>query len=635
MRTGSSNRPNFARHAVPSANKRSWKFHLWMLSAILGTGAIGAVLLWISGYPNGATVLGTIAAAVANIWIYWGLWQWRDVRWVQWAAMIIISANVAEGIARICIGIGAERTSLAIRGIWGMVVLFVLGLALIRLLLSGGWPISGVARTLIDEAIRMKIVLVFLVALAVIVPILPTTLDPTERLSYRIQFALTWSMIVASVTLSVMTVFLACGTVSKELENRHVFMSLTKPLGRAQYLLGKWLGIALLNLLLLSVSGVGIYVFAKMLQGGQAMDAIDRVEVDREVLVSRETVLPQFHRNVDIKKAVDNRITELARVDPHRYDREVIKPADRQEVYHRLIFERHNLGPRQERSFLFTGLDPARRYGEYVVLRLKPEQTRYNENNTVLMAYRINNESWHQLRPIPNRQFFRLRISTEIIPDEQVLDERGNVLLQEGDLRLDLKNVNLEAPEQTFRTDIQFEPDGGLEILYTVGNFETNLAKGMLVIWFRLCFLAALGLSAATFLTFPTACLGVGLYYIAASASGFIHESLYWFSPWGYEESAPLWQKIAYIIGQLWHNIANGDLWALIQAFAKTVASGFMVVVPTFSDYNPTSFVSDGRNVPIAMVIGGLLKVAIIWSVVVSLVGWLFFRKRELARVII
>ena len=94
--------------------------------------------------------------------------------------------------------IGSHEMAAAVFGMTCMAVIFVLGLGLIRSLLSFGWPVLGVARTVVDEAVRMKMVLVFIVGLFVLVSVLPFLLDPNELLRYRIQFFLKWALSIST-----------------------------------------------------------------------------------------------------------------------------------------------------------------------------------------------------------------------------------------------------------------------------------------------------------------------------------------------------------------------------------------------------------------------------------------------------
>ncbi len=62
-----------------------------------------------------------------------------------------------------------------------MAVLFIVGLELLRLAFSPGWGVLGVARTLVDEAIRMKMALIFVIMLLLFVPLLPFILGGETR----------------------------------------------------------------------------------------------------------------------------------------------------------------------------------------------------------------------------------------------------------------------------------------------------------------------------------------------------------------------------------------------------------------------------------------------------------------------
>src|SRR4030042_409414 len=74
------------------------------------------------------------------------------------------------------------------------------------------------------------------------------------------------------------------------------------------------------------------------------------------------------------------------------------------------------------------------------------------------------------------------------------------------------------------RTGIIFPPDG-LEILYKADTFTGNFLRAVLLILFRLIFLACLGTLAATFVSFPVAILLTLVLFFTASISGFVIES--------------------------------------------------------------------------------------------------------------
>ena len=67
---------------------------------------------------------------------------------------------------------------------------------------------------------------------------------------------------------------------------------MTKPISRGQYLLGKWVGIVLLNALLVAIAGGGVWTFARVLQTGKERNPLDRIEVNDHLLVARDVRAP-------------------------------------------------------------------------------------------------------------------------------------------------------------------------------------------------------------------------------------------------------------------------------------------------------------------------------------------------------
>ena len=59
------------------------------------------------------------------------------------------------------------------------------------------------------------------------------------------------------------------------------------------YLIGKWAGLVLLNLILFLVSGVGIFIFVQWMRTRPSLDEFDRIAVRDEVLVARDVARPE------------------------------------------------------------------------------------------------------------------------------------------------------------------------------------------------------------------------------------------------------------------------------------------------------------------------------------------------------
>ncbi len=577
----------------------------WLAAGIgLGT------FLRLRGMGDAGAWVQAIGVLAAAAWGLRGLYVWRDLTWVGRLTTVLIGTGVAAvlaGLAAIMDWYGLAR---AIGSMYLMAVAFYLGLMLARAALSPGHPIFGVARTLLDEAIRMKAPLVFIVALLLVLPILPFVSGNETRLEYRVQSFLTWSMMAVGALLSLMTIFLAVGTISGELRQRQVFLSLTKPVSRGQYLAGKALGIMVLNLLLVAVAGGGIYAFTMLLADQPAQDAFDANAVRDRVLVARQVVRPEPTGDVDIEELYAQRLAQLRQQDPQTFgdpDRPnaPIAPELREQILGQIIGQWYSIGPRDTRSFLFRGMKGAAEHSDTVQLRLQPKMS--GADFEVPMLIRVNG------RPYTNRPgspFVRLSEGQyHVLPiPVQALDENGDVLLE-------VTNVPLEGREPK---TLSFNPADGIEMLYRVGGFEPNLVRALGLMWVKLVFLGMLGLAAGTYLSFPIACLLCLTVYFAAAGSEYLFESLEYYG------SEP---------GALLGLLSEGELYEAFKVVVRLVGSGFMMLVPKFGEYDGTALVSDGRLLSLEMLGRAVLWIGVVSTGVAAVLGWLVFRNRELAQV--
>ncbi|MFW5681961.1 MAG: ABC transporter permease, partial [Phycisphaeraceae bacterium] len=488
-----------------------------VLLLALGEG-LGA-LLWAQGEVGASSWLRLIGRVAAAGWLLWGLHVWREVPWVDKARRAVIALAAVGILAAVSAALGWSSLLYILAGVVGMSVTFFVGLWLVRLALSAGSPVIGVARTVVDEAIRMRMPVVFIVGVILVVPVLPFVLDPSDRLEYRLQSFLSWSSIAVSLLLSLMTIFLAIGTLTRELERRQVFLSLTKPVRRWQYLLGKWLGIASLNVVLVATAGVGMYAFTMWVADQPARDAQDRAAVRERVLVAREAQSPApadpdyFERELERRRqmardqpagTVSGLTGGDSEFNPARMDRSM-----RQAI----VNEWFTVGPRSTKTFVFSGLSEAKRQADEVQLRIEPKAAA-GALDVVRLAMRVNGRNY---TPSPNTPLHTLTTDTP-----HVLRIPGQAIDDDGVLRLEIANPAFGEQAQP---TISFNPEDGLQLLYRVGGFAPNLTRSMALLWIRLAFLAALGLAAATFLGFPVAALMCTMVLMAASGGEFLIDS--------------------------------------------------------------------------------------------------------------
>lgn len=609
--------------------RRSWKMWLIVLLALLGlTEGVGLLLIAQDSAEAGG-VVRSLGRMVTNAWVIYGLIAWRSVPWVRRFGIILLGTAVAQLLALIFMAMGWTDMVIALAGIYAMALIFYAGLWLIRMILSPGFAVLGVARTLIEEAIHMRITLVAALNVAILIAIFPFLIDQDDFLKYRITSFLTWSLMATSAILSLMTIFLAIATITREQAQRQVFLTLTKPIHRSEYLMGKWLGITLLNLLLLSVACAGIYAFTMLLAAQPARDNADRLAVQSQVLVARHSVEPTPPNPDELSAMYDAMLENFRNESPERYGApgdppDVVLPADRAEIQQKVMLRWFSIPSQDRKTYRFTGLGNAKNYNQPLQLRFKPKLAGESLEGFAFLTLRVNGRPYEHRVIAPEAGFLKLAEN-----NFHVLDINPSVLGDNGVLDVEIGNPSLGGRRQP---PLNFNPKDGIEVLYRVGDFEGNLVRAVGIIWLRLMFLAMLGLAAGSYLSFPVAALVCMLIYFAAASNAYLTESLKYYAAFP-NQALPLWDKMLWLIGKTINLIDEGEYYDLFKMLIKLIGSGFLMVAPSFGDLNVTPLVSDGRLVPTSMVVRAIVWSGIIWTGLAGFVGWIIFRSKELARV--
>lgn len=531
------------------------------------------------------------------------------------------AAAVLLVAAAICQWAGRSDLAIALLGVLALAVGFVVGIAVLRRILSGGNGIVGVARAIVEEAVgtRLSVLLVMLVVVGL--PVLPLVLDPAERLAYRLQFFLNWSLSGASVLLAVITMTLCCSSVCGDIESRRIHMTLSKPLRRWEYLLGKWLGVVLLDLLLVVLVGVGVYTFAQALRRGPAADSADRRAVEEQVLTARRVARPVHPSQEAFDAAVQAEIDEIRRADPALFDR--APEAARRRIIGRHVFEWHVVSADVVASYLFKGLDRDRLRSDVVQLRLQPFA-----DNAKTSEAEVRFALWLNERPYPVKdgRHEDYTLSTSTI---HTIELPATAISDDGTLRVTIANRNMIMPGESRPTNIGFNPGEGLELLYRVGGFEGNFIRGQVLMWAKLAMLAAAALAAASWLGFPIAVLVSLMVYVTAVASGFFADAIDIYT--GIDlESPTLTSMVRLRLGLLLERLGKLEWWDAIKTIGAYFADGFLAVIPSFGAYDAITQVTTGRVVSVAELAGGLLQMGVLYPVLLIGLGWLLLERRDL-----
>src|SRR5437868_6863450 len=108
-------------------------------------------------------------------------------------------------------------------------------------------------------AFRFRLFWVLTVLLLGSVVVLPLLLKDDGTARGFTQILLTYTLSVITTLLGFTTLWLACGTLARDVEECQMQMVAVKPIARWQIWLGKWLGLVGLNAALLLVAGGSVY----------------------------------------------------------------------------------------------------------------------------------------------------------------------------------------------------------------------------------------------------------------------------------------------------------------------------------------------------------------------------------------
>ena len=421
--------------------------------------------------------------------------------------------------------------------------------------------IWAVARHMIAEGIRMKSALVFIVIILILLPVIPlTVVGDGVTLKSRAQSLLSYSLGSVGFLLSLLTVFLACGALSNEIRQKHIFLVASKPIPRWQFFLGKWLGISTLNAVLLVLTGLTVWGFTQFYLKTRPTFEEDRKALAGEVLTVRygaKMVKP------DLTARVEDRLRKL-REDGRLDDTGAsVQELIRKQIRGDLEKAWRTIGPGQIREFAFRRLLVDRDEPGQIYMRFKPTSPTGVDYLTFRILWQCGDRAdVDTLTDIQQKEFIVNRFHSVPIPNRTVN--------KEGTLFIRMQNTDP-------RNSILFEGADSFEVLYDIGTFHWNLFRALSIIWCRLAFLAVLGLLASTFLSFPVACMVAFLVLLVASSSGFLSEALEW-TDIGTAGKDPMW-----IVGPVLRPLANFFVW----------------IVPDFSKFDPVGTVVAGRVVPL------------------------------------
>jgi len=170
--------------------------------------------------------------------------------------------------------------------------------------------IWAVAINTIKQALRIKVAVVFTILLFVLLPVLGFTATGDETLKGRLQTFVSYALSLMSFLLCLLTIIISIYSVTSDIEQRQIYTVITKPIRRFQFIMGKLLGVIVLDVFLLVLFSAIIYTFTIYMPKFIKASEGERIEANNEFFTARASLtVPE----VDVTEEVAKKYTELDR----------------------------------------------------------------------------------------------------------------------------------------------------------------------------------------------------------------------------------------------------------------------------------------------------------------------------------
>ena len=507
------------------------------------------------------------------------------------------------------------------------------------------WPI---AKQTLKAAIRYRFVVAMAVALLVIVFGIPLLLKSDGTAKGTVQLVLTYTLGSTTALLGIASLWMGCGTLAREIEDNVMQMVAVKPVARWRVWLGKWLGIMLLNAALMVPTGLAIFFLINARANSSELDEFEKAKLQNEVLVSRSSVRePKRDFSISRQRAYDYALLVAEGKTQYTEAEQALRMSvtnpehilSFRPEYPRLVEQSRNDPSAEVLAEVLAKLEELERnamriskasfeiilpgQSQFWEFQIDPDIVDEINQKPIYLRFKFNADDeydpkshtlWFSIgegtskRWPPEGSFKPMKRGSSAFHEEQlpigIVPDKGP---QKGMVRVHFMNQNTERP-------IIFLMEDGPMILYHDGGFGMNLFRGLLIIFFWLGLISAIGLMASSFLSFPVATfMSLGILLISAS-TGTLEQII--------DEGG---------ITGINHETGRKDESSMLDAAAILFAKGAVKITSAIWGYSPVDSLSDGRTIKWTTLLSAFVWIILVMGGLVMAVGAYMFHRKELA----
>jgi len=439
-------------------------------------------------------------------------------------------------------------------------------------------------------ALRFRLFAVVATLLVLAVVGLPLIVKDDGTARGFAQIILTYTLSAVTALLGFSTLWLSCGALARDIEDCQIQVVATKPIARWQIWLGKWFGIASLNATLLVLAAACIYGLLQW--RASRLPPMERQELRQELLVARGSA-HEADRTADINAKTEEILQDRLKANPGiEADIDEVRKQIREQV----VADSQLVPPGYYRPwniYLGTSSDI---HNKPLQLRIKFEAADHSLSGTYVGEWHIGN---------PDSTNFVVLPPMSLAPDTfHEFEIPAGLVSDKGYLTIVFVNDN--------NTSLLFPLEDGMEVLFPQGGFTMNFIRALGIIFCWLILLSAIGLMAASFLSFPVAAFFSITMLLVAFSSGTLAESVELGTVTSGSTPTPGSRSIT-------------------DTVMIPTLKGMLDVLNLVENFSPIDSLSSGRSVPWSELGAAFARIVLLFGGAFAITGIALFSRRELA----
>lgn len=377
-----------------------------------------------------------------------------------------------------------------------------------------------IAKNTFAQAIRMKLALTVFILLFLILPLMSKEMVGDGTLTGKLQTFSSYGLSLTSLLLSFLTITIACYSLSTDIKEKQIFSVITKPVARFQIVLGKFAGVVLFDAVMLVIFSGIIFGLTVMIPNFTKSSDEEIAEAQQTFFTARTGVTPVLDKKQMLADAE-------AQYQALKAANQLPEGKTKQELINSFAGQRFmqamSVEPGAAKEWRFDKIK-VRSADDNIYVRFKYEVSVAPPDNTIAGRWFVGDsrqmEKQQAGQAIPQEQqtpIYDSYVRKDSVKNFHEIKVPARCVAADGFLAVAFQNM--------YYNETTVIPKD-IEILYRSGGFGMNFFMASVLLFVRLVFLAALGVSFSTWLSFPVAIFACLVIFFTGMVNGFIVDAI-------------------------------------------------------------------------------------------------------------